>query len=154
MNQGPTNQRATREIQLSIDSNLQDVALVGVSVRALCLHFSLAQDVAYQVELCVVEMINNVIEHGYRFETGNPIRIEMKFEEGRVGVTLVDHAEPIESCDHQAPQFDPEDLESLPENGYGRFLVDQIMDRVDYHRENDRNYLYMEKSFVPERRAG
>lgn len=136
----------THQIEFRIDSNLDDVALAGVSVRALCNHFEMSGDVAYQVELCVVEMLNNVIEHGYKFQKGHTIKIRFGVGQGRLEVTIIDEAEPMGERNEPRLCYDIENIESIPENGYGRYLVNQIMDQVDYRSDRGANYLSMVKS--------
>ncbi|CAM2009820.1 ATP-binding protein [Acanthopleuribacter pedis] len=136
----------THQIQFQIDSNLEDVALAGVSVRALCNHFEMGSEVAYQVELCVVEMLNNVIEHGYKFQKGHDIKVRFGVGDGRLEVIIIDEAEPMGGTNEPRLCYDIENIESIPENGYGRYLVKQIMDQVDYRTERGSNYLSMVKS--------
>jgi anti-sigma regulatory factor (Ser/Thr protein kinase) len=39
--------------------------------------------------------------------------------------------------------FDPADVEHLPEGGMGLFIIHNVMDRVEYHRHGERNTFSM-----------
>lgn len=137
----------TARIKFFIESDMQQVPLAGVSIRALCEHFHLARDLAYQIELCVVEILNNVIEYGYGLQKGHPIEIRCQFQDSRLRIAVVDHARPMESFDIPKLEFDPDDVESLPERGFGLYLVNEIMDEVYYESESKGNRFVMVKSW-------
>src|SRR5690242_20035449 len=70
----------TGTLTLSITSALDHVFLVGLSVRGICAGVSLDTACADAVELCVVEAVNNAIEHAYREQPGHPVEVDVEFE--------------------------------------------------------------------------
>jgi anti-sigma regulatory factor (Ser/Thr protein kinase) len=47
---------------------------------------------------------------------------------------------------YSSPTFvEPPDPESLPESGWGIYIVHQVMDRVEYRRLSSGNEWYLEK---------
>ena len=46
-----------------------------------------------------------------------------------------------------ALEFDPRDLENLPEGGMGLFLIQQIMDKVSYNVKDNTDTLSMTKYY-------
>ena len=137
----------TARIKFLIESELDQVPLAGVSIRALCEYFRLPRGLSYQIELCVVEILNNVIEYGYRMQKGHPIEIRCNFRDSSVRIAVVDQARPMESFDIPNIDFDPDDVESLPERGFGLYLVNEIMDEVRYESRDKSNRVVMRKSW-------
>ena len=135
----------SQQIHFIIDSRLEEVSLVGISIKAICLHYSLPGLVAFKIGLCVDEMLNNVIEHTYRFETGHSIRISLKLLASRMEILIRYRSEPLPEGTHLRSVFSTEKADQLPERGFGHFLVHQIMDKIAYHHEGGENQLFMAK---------
>ena len=100
-------------------------------------------DLETQVELALEEAIVNIIKHGYKNFSGNiEIRCNKLLNEG-IEVTLIDSGIP----------FNPLSKNTLTSpgynaiGGYGIYLIKKIMDKVEYQRNNDQNYLKLTKFF-------
>ena len=50
-------------LRLTINSDLNDVYLVGLTVNRICEHLRMDSVQAYEVELCAVEAVTNAIRH-------------------------------------------------------------------------------------------
>ena len=134
-----------QRIQINIDSDMEEVALASVSVQALCEHFSLLDTDAYQINLCLVEILNNLVEHGFRYQKGNTIRIFIIYDVGRVTLVIEDEADPMELPSRGKDLSREQDPSNLSERGYGLFLVREIMDEVNYEVCSGFNRLTMKK---------
>ncbi len=134
---------APRRLRLTIDSRLEDVALVGAAVRAASEAAGVAADVAADVELGVVEIVDNCFEHGYSGAAGFDIDVELSVSAFGVTVVVEDTAptSPAEAL-RSAPaklDFDADVVEDLPEGGMGLMLLKNLMDDVTYRRDGERN---------------
>ncbi len=131
---------------ISIAADPSSAAVIGQCVNTVVSTVLNTEDTA-AIELCVVEAINNVVEHGC---AGNPeavIDIELALFEDRIHILIRDDGSAIPvSAFEKACQFnfDSEDLQALPEGGMGLFLITKCMDEFAYSRDaKDRNCLYM-----------
>ena len=134
-----------RSVRLTIESRLDNVFLLGLSVQAFCRSIPLDDVAAYQVELCVVEAVNNAIRHGYDSEPGHEVELIVSLHRGGITLRVCDGGRPLENMDNADMNFDEEDLDSLPERGMGLFLIHTVMDEVSYERLGGRNILTMSK---------
>ena len=80
-----------------------------------------------RIELAVVEGFTNIIRHGYRGKTDEPIEIRVEVPPGAFRMELSD----------RAPFVDPSKIASRPldevrPGGLGVHLMRSTMDRVDY----------------------
>ncbi len=91
--------------------------------------------------LALTEAINNVHEHAYGGE-GGPVSVAAEGRSGRFSLTLRDRGtgmkgilpgERLPSCDAG--------LETLPEGGFGWFMIRQLADSVEYSSKSGRNTL-------------
>ena len=71
-------------ITLAIESRLQDVFLIGLAVNKICSAIPLPDDDVYQLELCVVEAVNNSIEHAYSSEEGHRVEVVTTVDPERI----------------------------------------------------------------------
>lgn len=88
----------------------------------------------FDLKLAVDEACSNIILHGY--EPGKPGPIGVSFEsDGRqVVVTITDRARPFDPKNAPVPDLDVDWRERRP-GGLGWFLIQQVMDRVEYHSD-------------------
>jgi serine/threonine-protein kinase RsbW len=139
-------------LSLQIDSDLESVELVAKAVRALCSD-RLDETMLNDVELSVVEAVNNVIKHGYRGQRGSSVEIKVGLRTDRVVIDILDQAPPmpegVAAVKLGGPfEFDPENLQDLPEGGMGMALIQMTMDDVSYSSEAGVNRLTLTKLFA------
>lgn len=104
-------------------------------------------------ELCVVEAINNILEHGSCDNPNAVIDVEIKVLADRVDSRVRDDGStiPIQAFENAAKfKIDPENIESLPEGGMGIFLITKSMNEFSYSTDSvGRNCLYMTRYITP-----
>jgi len=146
-----------QKIELSIESSLKNVALIGVAVNKICSKIKLDNRTCYQIEFCVVEAVNNCIMHAYQNKAGRYIKIVIEFEKENISFKVCDTGKIMNpfkdtkselSFDPNKPdpnKPDPNILDSLPESGMGVYIINNIMDKVTYKCFDGTNILTMTK---------
>jgi len=135
-------------IRLIIDSVPEHVFLVGVAVNKICAEAGFGQETADQIELCVVEAVNNAIEHAYKNTAGNDVEVMIELTSSGITVKVCDAGESMRSLKQSKLDFDPSDIANLPEGGMGLYLIQQIMDTVRYESFGKKNILTMTKKLT------
>lgn len=132
-------------LHLSGEATFNTVRLLGVALRAVCA-FATSEGTAAQIELAVVEACNNVVEHAYRIQKGS-IVLDLVLEEEKIVIVIHDTGEtmPTTSQKEFNLDFDPKNVENLPEGGMGLFLMATIMDKWEYGTAKGRNTLTLTK---------
>ncbi|WP_052812747.1 ATP-binding protein [Desulfonatronum thioautotrophicum] len=142
----------SKTITLTIDSSLEQVALLGVAVQAVCLYSPLTEMEAYQVRLCVVEAVNNIIKHAYALEANHPVEVTMTLMDERLSIDLRDEGSvasfPEGLLGREGDSI--KDGGDPPEQGYGLHIVLSVMENVRFERLGEQNFLRMEKTFAPD----
>lgn len=82
-----------------------------------------------QVVLAVHELCANIVEHAYAGLPGE-INVEVVCESDLLIIIIRDSAPRA----YAAPSIQKPDPLTLPESGWGMYILDQIMDHVDYRR--------------------
>src|SRR5690349_4698526 len=137
----------------TIDSDFDQVPDLGARVRASCEEMGLKSGDAIEIEICVVEAVNNVIEHGHSRRAGHPIEVTARLD-GSTFITEVrdtGKAIPKEKLDAKDSEPDLDDVLSLSERGRGLATMRAVMDDVSYASRNGHNTLTLSKHVVPVR---
>ena len=140
-----------KRIKLVIDSDLEDVSLIGTAINRLCSSIPLSDTDSYQIELCVVEAVNNSIEHAYRNEKGHEVDVVFTLHPDKLIVDIWDSGKPMDQeCMEQKDvpllEIDPNGLDNIPEQGRGLPIMKEIMDAIIYKTENGKNCLTLIKN--------
>lgn len=143
-----------KTVKLTIDSNLEDVFLIGLAVNNICSHIPYAELESNQIEICVVEAVNNTIKHAYKGEAGHDVEVLVALYLNRITFQVCDCGKTIKPGKMPKLEFDPNDLENLPEGGMGLFIIHEVMDEVAYETSKGKNILTMTKIFESKRTTG
>ena len=73
------------------------------------------------------EALNNIALHAYGNGVRGQVQVEVEWNERELGVTLVDSGQTFDPKTVASPNLD-----ALPENGLGLFIIGQCVDVVDY----------------------
>lgn len=136
-------------IKLIIDSQLDHVPLVGLAARGICSTFSNDELLLYQLELCVVESVNNVIIHAYNRESGHEVEVNITLNHDHIEFQIIDSGKFNAKIDSlYKKKYALKDAKFLPESGAGLFIIYNFMDTVSYSRELGKNILKMQKKSI------
>ncbi len=131
-------------ISLVLKNNLEELERLAAEVSAWCSRQALSEEVDYQVNLVLDEVVSNVIRHGYRDKRQHEIQVNLDFQDGELIIQVEDdgvHFSPL-----QVPPPDiTKPINERPVGGLGIYMVRKIMDSLDYRRETGRNSLIMKK---------
>jgi len=109
-----------------------------------------SQEDGYAIELGIAEVLTNIVQHGYAVHENGQITVGWEEQTNRLCVEILDKGCPIprhllaqESA--EAFSFDPNDVERLPESGFGLALAKTIFDVVDYESIGGENCMRLQK---------
>lgn len=108
----------------SIPCEIGQVGLVRQWVTALLQAAGFPPDAVDDVRLALSEAITNILVHA---GSAQPIELEVHVSPAGVLFILRDFGQPFDGGTAAQP-----DADALPEGGYGLFLIQQTMDRVEY----------------------
>jgi sigma-B regulation protein RsbU (phosphoserine phosphatase) len=106
----------------------------------------LPEKLAFNLNVCLDELITNIISYGYDDEDAHEIQVEFIYD-GREFVTrIVDDAKEYDPfTEAPIPDLDL-DVEDRPIGGLGVFLVKEFMDGTEYAHEGGRNTTTLRKT--------
>jgi serine/threonine-protein kinase RsbW len=142
----------TKWIKLIIDSDIKNVFLIRKVINRLCALTPFSSIDVFQIELCVGESVNNAIKHAYGNESGHQVEITFTLYPKQFTLEISDTGRPMDPKylpQNGAPclEFNPDDLDNLPEGRMGLAIINEIMDHVAYTTSEGTNKLILTKNF-------
>jgi serine/threonine-protein kinase RsbW len=102
---------------------------------------SLSEPLVSQIVLAVHELCTNIIRHAYAGADGE-IYMEATWKPGSITFLIRDHAPRAFTLPRTIVQPDPA---SLPEGGWGIYIVHKVMNQVEYRRLHNGNEWILKK---------
>ena len=139
-----------KRIKLIIESKLENVPLIGITINKLSSLIFLSDIESYKIELCVVEAVTNSIKHAYGNEAGQDVEVVFTLYADRLTIDVCDTGKPLDQNimnkkNVSSLDVDFDDIANLPEGGRGIAIIKEIMDTVSYKSEKRKNVLTMAK---------
>jgi serine/threonine-protein kinase RsbW len=140
-----------RKVKLIIESDLDDVPLVGIAVNRFCAYADFSETDAFNIELCVIEAVTNSIKHAYGEESGHEVMISFTLSDTDAVFEICDKGQPMDperlkKADLGASHIEKQNIDSVADSGRGLGIIKEIMDRVEYRSEKERNCLVLKKN--------
>ncbi len=100
-------------------------------------------DQAGALELVLAEVLNNIVEHGYKDTGTGTITLSLVRDHRGLSCAVSDDGVELPpNCLTMAAQETARPLpQALPEGGFGWFLIHDLVEDLGYHRANGRNLL-------------
>lgn len=132
----------------SINSEYKNVSSACFIVKTFCEDNNVEDKIIREIELCLAEALNNIIKHAYKGDETNTIQIKLNLIESNLEITLEDFGQPRQNVGKPKLEFDPEDIDSLPEGGMGLFIIEQLMDDNIYSNDGEKNIFKLVKKIA------
>ncbi len=135
------------ELNVNIISDYAVVPEISRSIRDFLKGEEVEEHICNAAEICLVETLNNIIKHAYQEDHSSFIDISVRKNSDYLELLMVDEGKPRESLVVHDLDFDPNDIQNLPESGMGLFIIKQLMDEMNYYSVNGKNYFTLKKWF-------
>ncbi len=113
-----------RFLTLRLDARDGEVRLTLARITAALVDFGIPADDRASAEIVLAEVLNNIVEHGYMPDDPGPIWIALLVAPNALQVTISDFGRPCPAA-LLKPNEGP-DPQSLPEGGFGWFLINSL----------------------------
>lgn len=129
----------------TINSAYKNVSSVCFITKTFCEENSISSEKIREIELSLAEALNNIIKHSYKGNEENKIDINISIDDSKITIALTDYGESRRNIDKPVLEFDPADIDSLPEGGMGLFIIEQLMDENLYTVDGNKNIFKLVK---------
>lgn len=128
--------------RVSLSSKLESIAALAEQVDSLLADHP---RLAFQVNLCLDELLTNTITHGLKGAPDHRIEVELKREAEWLEIVLSDDAPPYDPfADSPRPDLEAE-LDERPIGGLGVHFVRSLMQSAEVSHEGGGNRVVLRK---------
>ena len=131
---------------LLVDNQLSELRRLADFLDDLGEEWELNPGLVFSLNLVLEEALTNIILYGFQ-DTDNH-SIEMEFSRTQIDqlvVSVIDDGHPYDPTQKEDPDLSLP-AEERPVGGLGIFLIKKIMDKVEYNRNNNKNFLILTKN--------
>lgn len=124
-------------IEMKMPAKAEYVGVIRLSVSGVANRMGFTYEEIEDLKVAVAEAVTNVVEHAYDDETGE-VTIGMGLYEDRLEIMVSDRGESfdLKEVKKEIGPYQPnESVETLREGGFGLFLINALMDKVEINNE-------------------
>ncbi len=132
---------------ITLANNIEEVPQLNVFVDEVCEAAGLDMPETMSINLALEEAVVNVMDYAYPAGSHGEVTVQAEADDERIKFVITDHGIPFDPT-AKAEVDTTLSLEERPTGGLGIHLVRQIMDSINYERENDTNVLTLRKKLT------
>ncbi|MGE5537580.1 MAG: SpoIIE family protein phosphatase [Solirubrobacterales bacterium] len=131
---------AHNRLEVIIGNDLDELQRLAVLVNEFVERNGLAEKIAFNLNLCLDELITNIVSYGYRDDHRHEIHVRFRLTDGTLMTEIEDDAQEYNPFT-EAPEPDLDaGVEERRIGGLGVFLVKEFMDSTEYVHEAGHNF--------------
>jgi serine/threonine-protein kinase RsbW len=134
--------RNTREFVIKND--MEEIDILADGIMKFCRENDVEEGACLDIRLAVEEVVSNTIKYGYEDSEVHYIRIRAERETKGLLLEIEDGARPFNPLEAPKPDLSLP-AEKRPIGGLGIYLLNSVMDHVEYERAKSKNVLRMTK---------
>jgi len=132
------------ELHVRLANRLEEIGRLAEAVEAFGAVHQLPDAVVFAFNLSLDEVVTNIISYAFPDVQEHPIEVRLRLIGDVVQAEVTDSGRPFNPIDVPAPDLDaPIDERRI--GGLGIHIVREMMDALEYTREQDRNVLRLTK---------
>ncbi|MGE4280738.1 MAG: SpoIIE family protein phosphatase [Magnetospirillum sp.] len=133
-------------LEVTIANDLAELERLAGLVDAFVERLGLSERIAFNLNLCLDELITNIVSYGYEDSHHHDIHVRFSLDNRRLMTEIIDDGKEYNPfTEAPIPELDLE-VDDRPVGGLGVFLVKEFMDRTDYRRDGGKNVVTLEKN--------
>lgn len=133
-------------MEFILNNDLNEIQLLAEAIELFGEENRLPPKDIFQINLALDELLTNTISYGYNDAKEHQILIKYNMEDAKVLVIEIrDDALPFDPLQKEDPDI-TQNIEERSIGGLGIFLVRQMMDEIEYRREDGYNILLLRKA--------
>lgn len=127
---------------ITLKNDLIEIERLAGHVRDFGRENRLSEDLVWEIRLVLEEILTNIISYGYEDRADHVIRVVIVNAEQDITLRICDDARPFNPLEQPGPDLEIP-MEDRKIGGLGIHLVRELMDEIEYRREDDGNLLVM-----------
>lgn len=127
---------------LTLRNDRAELARLMAWTNALVEPLGLSPRTTYALQICLEEVVTNIVSHAFVPGTAHDVHVAVWREEAGVHAEVTDDGRPFDPLSHELPAA-PKDLASAQIGGMGIKLMRSFAEQVAYQRSGAMNRLLL-----------
>ncbi|MEI8183054.1 MAG: ATP-binding protein [Desulfomonile sp.] len=137
------------EFHLLIRNNVSELIKSVKAVNTFLEAHGLSSRIVYNVNLVFEEILTNIMKYAFQDDWDHEIQVLFVLQDVDIVLEFVDDGQEFNPLSVPPPEMRESILDSAA-GGLGIHLVKQVVERIEYRRERDRNILRMNINLAAE----
>jgi anti-sigma regulatory factor (Ser/Thr protein kinase) len=129
-----------KQINLSMQNNLKDLAVLMNQASAFLESQSLSETVVYRANLVMEEVLTNVVKYAFEDTAEHEINVELSVNDDDLAIRFEDDGREFDPL-AVPPPVTKKSLEEADVGGLGVYLVRKSLSSIEYRRDRSKNVL-------------
>jgi anti-sigma regulatory factor (Ser/Thr protein kinase) len=134
-------------MRVQIKNDLSEMTVLRETVQNFSEQNQLTPDIVFVLDLCMEELVTNIIKYGYDEPAQHQIQIDLSLLDGLLVLEIVDDGKPFDPTCLPEPDLDVP-LEERQIGGLGIHLVRNYVDSMEYKRQGNQNVTTLKKRIL------
>lgn len=136
--------KSTATYKISVQASTEHLSEVRDFVSEHATDFGFNSQEVADIRLAVDEAYTNIIKHAYQNNADETVDIELGYDKSKFWVTLLDTGNTFDISNYSKPDI-CQRIKDKKRGGVGVFLIQKLMDDVEYQTEDSTNTIRMTK---------
>lgn len=136
--------KSTATYKITVKASTEHLSEVRDFVAEHAATFGFKQQEVADIRLAVDEAYTNIIKHAYQNNADETVDIELGYDDTEFWVTLLDTGNAFDINNYKKPDI-CQRIKQKKRGGVGVYLIQQLMDDVEYQTEDATNTIRMTK---------
>jgi len=132
------------QAEFRIKNKQDEIADLSKKIDEFCTIHKIPKQVVFQLDLSLDELLTNTISYGFKDLEEHEIIITLELLDGTLSIEIHDDGIPFNPLEQPEPDLS-QNIEERPIGGLGIYLVRNMMDVIDYRREECYNVMTIKK---------
>jgi sigma-B regulation protein RsbU (phosphoserine phosphatase) len=133
-------------LSVLLKNDLSELQRMNQIVTEFAERHGLASELVFRLTLVLEEVVTNVISYGYEDSSEHEISVRLSWKDPHIEIEIKDDGRPFNPLEAPPPDMG-KPLAEKQVGGLGIHLVREMMDELEYRRENDKNLLILKGKF-------
>lgn len=127
-------------------TKVEELERLAEDIQKFGVQHGLDPSTLYNVNLCIDEIFTNIIYYAFDDNQSHEVTISINCEGSNIIACITDKGKAFNPLTETITPDITAPLEDREEGGLGVYFLKQLMDTVEYRRDNDTNILTMRKT--------
>ena len=134
-------------LKKEINSVLSEVSDLVILIIENLKKLKISNNILADIEIALAEALTNIVKHGYHYENNHKIQLSLYKSKKNIILEITDYSDEVKINFNKKLEYDPKDINSLPEGGMGLYLMKNCMTTLNLKRVDNKNILIMIKEY-------